>query len=229
MQVDVYEYVTVEMRTSASVIVLYGSILIDIVMYDGETDVQALKPEGNRWLGLKTLSGEPISIPPKRLGLGIRYAIGGTMFGLGWALTGACPGPLFALVGNGVTVMIVAIGSALAGTWLYGLLRLSNMAVRVGFEPTEESPPQRFSRPPDSTTLAPHRILILPGFHHLRTLSPRDFSARWAVSPIWHHFLHSTQPPAFLHRGSCGRSASSRILTNGRAVPSPSLGPHHFW
>ena len=158
MQVDVYEYVTVEMRTSASVIVLYGSILIDIVMYDGETDVQALKPEGNRWLGLKTLSGEPISIPPKRLGLGIRYAIGGTMFGLGWALTGACPGPLFALVGNGVTVMIVAIGSALAGTWLYGLLRLSNMAVRVGFEPTEESPPQRFSRPPDSTTLAPHRL-----------------------------------------------------------------------
>jgi uncharacterized protein len=74
-------------------------------------------------LGLKTLSGEPISIPPKRLGRGIRYAAGGTMFGLGWALTGACPGPLFALVGNGVTVMIVAIGSALAGTWLYGLLR----------------------------------------------------------------------------------------------------------
>ena len=74
-------------------------------------------------LGLKTLSGEPISIPPKRLGRGIRYAVGGTLFGLGWALTGACPGPLFALVGNGVTVMIVAIGSALAGTWLYGVLR----------------------------------------------------------------------------------------------------------
>jgi len=74
-------------------------------------------------LGLKTLSGEPISIPPKRLGRGIRYAVGGTLFGLGWALTGACPGPLFSLVGNGVTVMIVAIGSALAGTWLYGVLR----------------------------------------------------------------------------------------------------------
>jgi uncharacterized protein len=74
-------------------------------------------------LGLKTLSGEPIAIPPKRLGRGIRYAVGGTLFGLGWALTGACPGPLFALVGNGVTVMIVAIVSALAGTWLYGLLR----------------------------------------------------------------------------------------------------------
>jgi hypothetical protein len=45
------------------------------------------------------------------------------MFGLGWALTGACPGPLFALVGNGVTVMVAAIVSALAGTWLHGLLR----------------------------------------------------------------------------------------------------------
>jgi uncharacterized membrane protein YedE/YeeE len=68
-------------------------------------------------------AGEAISIPPKRLQHGIRYALGGTIFGLGWAFTGACPGPLFALVGNGVTVMIVAIASALAGTWLYGLLR----------------------------------------------------------------------------------------------------------
>jgi len=74
-------------------------------------------------LGLKTTSGEPITIPPKTLGNGIRYAVGGTIFGLGWALTGACPGPLFALVGDGVTVMIVAIVSAMAGTWLYGVLR----------------------------------------------------------------------------------------------------------
>ena len=76
-----------------------------------------------RRLGVKTLSGEPITIPPKSMGLGVRYAAGGTIFGLGWALVGACPGPLFALVGNGVSVMLVAIGSALAGTWLYGLLR----------------------------------------------------------------------------------------------------------
>jgi uncharacterized membrane protein YedE/YeeE len=73
-------------------------------------------------LGLKTITGEPISIPPKRLQHGIRYAVGGTIFGLGWAFTGACPGPLFALVGNGVSVMIVAIASAMTGTWLYGLL-----------------------------------------------------------------------------------------------------------
>jgi len=72
---------------------------------------------------VKTISGEPIAIPPKTMGLGIRYAAGGTIFGLGWALVGACPGPLFALLGNGVSVMIVAICSALAGTWLYGFLR----------------------------------------------------------------------------------------------------------
>jgi uncharacterized membrane protein YedE/YeeE len=74
-------------------------------------------------LGSKAISGELIAIPPKTLGLGVRYAVGGAIFGLGWALTGACPAPLFALVGNGVTVMLAAIFSALAGTWLYGFLR----------------------------------------------------------------------------------------------------------
>jgi uncharacterized membrane protein YedE/YeeE len=74
-------------------------------------------------LNLKSASGEIISIPPKQLGSGIRYAAGGTIFGLGWALTGACPGPLFALIGNGVSVMVVAVLSALLGTWTYGWLR----------------------------------------------------------------------------------------------------------
>jgi uncharacterized membrane protein YedE/YeeE len=73
--------------------------------------------------GLSSLSGGSISIPSKTLGSGIRYAVGGTIFGLGWALTGACPGPLFALIGNGVSVMIVAVASALAGTWIYGWAR----------------------------------------------------------------------------------------------------------
>jgi uncharacterized protein len=73
--------------------------------------------------GIKSAAGERISIPTKPLGSGIRYAAGGTIFGLGWALTGACPGPLFALIGNGVTVMIAAVASALAGTWAYGWLR----------------------------------------------------------------------------------------------------------
>ena len=73
--------------------------------------------------GIKSVSGDRISIPARELGGGIRYAAGGTIFGLGWALTGACPGPLFALIGNGVTVMVVAVASALAGTWVYGWLR----------------------------------------------------------------------------------------------------------
>jgi len=69
----------------------------------------------------RALNGEPIEIP-RKVGLQ-RYWLGGTVFGIGWALTGACPGPLFALVGSGLTVYVVAIVSALAGTWVYGLLR----------------------------------------------------------------------------------------------------------
>jgi uncharacterized membrane protein YedE/YeeE len=76
-----------------------------------------------RRLGVKTISGEEITIPPKTMGLGIRYAGGGIIFGLGWAMVGACPGPLFALLGHGYTVILAAIGSALTGTWLYGVLR----------------------------------------------------------------------------------------------------------
>ena len=49
--------------------------------------------------------------------------VGGVLFGAGWALTGACPGPLLALVGNGLLVFLVAITAALAGVWTYGHLR----------------------------------------------------------------------------------------------------------
>jgi uncharacterized protein len=74
-------------------------------------------------LDVHTFSGEPIIIPPKTFGRGTRYWAGGTIFGLGWALTGACPGPLFALIGGGVSVMIVTLASAVLGTWIYGHLR----------------------------------------------------------------------------------------------------------
>jgi uncharacterized membrane protein YedE/YeeE len=74
-------------------------------------------------LNLHTVRGDTINIPPKDLGKGYRYWIGGTIFGLGWALTGACPGPIFALIGNGVLVMLVVLASALAGTWAYSYLR----------------------------------------------------------------------------------------------------------
>ena len=72
---------------------------------------------------VKTVDGAEIVIPPKVMGRGYRYWIGGTIFGVGWAFTGACPGPLFALIGAGVGVMIVTVIAALAGTWLYGYLR----------------------------------------------------------------------------------------------------------
>ena len=76
-----------------------------------------------RRLGARTLGGAPIVLPPKTLGTGTRYWLGGTLFGLGWALVGACPGPLFALLGNGIAVILVPIASALAGTWTYGALK----------------------------------------------------------------------------------------------------------
>ncbi|HEV2198566.1 MAG TPA: DUF6691 family protein [Bryobacteraceae bacterium] len=72
----------------------------------------------------ETLCGEPAASDDDEVtGRGYRFWIGGTIFGLGWALTGACPGPLFALIGGGVTVMLIAVASALAGTWMYGYLR----------------------------------------------------------------------------------------------------------
>lgn len=72
-------------------------------------------------LRVRTLDGQMITVPPKQMTPGARrYWMGGTVFGLGWALLGACPGPIFALIGAGVTSMSVGLLSAVAGTWLYG-------------------------------------------------------------------------------------------------------------
>jgi uncharacterized membrane protein YedE/YeeE len=72
---------------------------------------------------VRSLTGEPIAIPPKVMGRGVRYVAGGALFGLGWGIVGACPGPLFALVGAGIGVMAVTILAAVVGTWSYGYLR----------------------------------------------------------------------------------------------------------
>lgn len=74
-----------------------------------------------RKLNIKSVNNEPILIPAKKFNLG--YVIGGVLFGMGWALTGACPGPLYTHLGAGTTVMIVTLISALSGTWLYSYLR----------------------------------------------------------------------------------------------------------
>lgn len=70
---------------------------------------------------IKTIYGEKIEIQPKKFNVGQIY--GGLIFGFGWAITGACPGPLFAQIGTGATVIIVTLLSAIAGTWVYGLIR----------------------------------------------------------------------------------------------------------
>lgn len=71
---------------------------------------------------MRSLQGSEISFTPKNRSIA-RYLLGGIIFGLGWALTGACPGPMFILVGHGVGVMLVVIASAIAGTFAYGLVR----------------------------------------------------------------------------------------------------------
>ncbi len=72
-------------------------------------------------LKLKSIYGEPIKIANKEFNKGNIY--GGLFFGLGWAMTGACPGPLFAQIGTGATVIIVTLLSAIFGTWIYGRFR----------------------------------------------------------------------------------------------------------
>ena len=59
----------------------------------------------------------------KTLGSGRRYVLGGTLFGLGWGLSGVCPGPIFALLGNGIGVALVILASALLGARLYAAMR----------------------------------------------------------------------------------------------------------
>jgi uncharacterized membrane protein YedE/YeeE len=70
---------------------------------------------------LKTIDGDPIVIEPKKFQKGNIY--GGLLFGFGWAMTGACPGPLFSLVGNGAFVMIATLLSAILGTKVYGMVK----------------------------------------------------------------------------------------------------------
>ena len=70
---------------------------------------------------IKTLAGEDVVLRDKTFNKG--QIFGGLTFGLGWALTGACPGPLFAQIGAGYGAVVVTLVSAVAGTWVYGFLR----------------------------------------------------------------------------------------------------------
>lgn len=70
----------------------------------------------------RTIGGEEIRFKPKNMTV-YRYLLGGSIFGLGWAMTGACPGPLFTILGHGVWTILLVILSAVFGTYMYGALR----------------------------------------------------------------------------------------------------------
>jgi uncharacterized membrane protein YedE/YeeE len=93
---------------------MYGIIGSAVVV--GVISVWLLKK-----MNAKTISGEEIKIAPKQFNKGNIF--GGLIFGLGWAMTGACPGPLYALVGSGALIIGVVLISAVIGTCVYGVLR----------------------------------------------------------------------------------------------------------
>lgn len=93
---------------------MYGVIGSAVAV--GLVSVQIIKK-----FNIKTLQGEKIEIQPKVFSKGQIY--GGLLFGFGWAITGACPGPLYAQIGTGVTVIVVTLISAILGTWFYGLIK----------------------------------------------------------------------------------------------------------
>jgi uncharacterized protein len=93
---------------------MYGVIGTAIVV--GMISVWLIKK-----FSVKTVEGETIEFHKKKFNKG--QVIGGLIFGLGWAMTGACPGPLFAQIGAGFLVIVVVLLSAIAGTWVYGYFR----------------------------------------------------------------------------------------------------------
>lgn len=93
---------------------MYG--VIGTAIITGIISVQLIKH-----FKVKTFSGNEIKIEPKIFSKGQIY--GGLIFGFGWALTGACPGPMFAQVGSGFTVTILSLGAAVYGTWIYGYFK----------------------------------------------------------------------------------------------------------
>ncbi|SHH31997.1 hypothetical protein DFQ05_0188 [Winogradskyella wandonensis] len=73
-------------------------------------------------MSIKTTEGRLIRVPKKDRGFK-RYIIGGSIFGLGWALSGACPGPMYILLGTGAFSIIIVIAAAIFGTYMYGVLK----------------------------------------------------------------------------------------------------------
>lgn len=94
---------------------MYG--IISVAILTGIIGIQIVKRNN-----IKDIKGESIEIPDKENGSS-RYWIGGLFFGLGWALVGSCPGPIFILLGAGFWTISIVLFGALLGTYLYGLLK----------------------------------------------------------------------------------------------------------
>ena len=94
---------------------MYGIIMTAIAV--GVIGLQIIKRKQ-----LNDIDGNPIKIADKEKGT-FRYWIGGLFFGLGWALVGACPGPIFILLGAGFLPVVFVLIGALLGTFIYGVLR----------------------------------------------------------------------------------------------------------
>lgn len=94
---------------------MYG--IIGLAILFGIIIVQLIKR-----YNLKSVDGKSINFNPKNKSIA-RYVLGGIIFGLGWALVGACPGPMFALLGAGYIPLLIVIISAIFGTFIYGILR----------------------------------------------------------------------------------------------------------
>jgi uncharacterized membrane protein YedE/YeeE len=74
-----------------------------------------------RQLNLKTFDHQPVEMPKKEYQHGI--ILGSIIFGFGWALTGACPGPLYAQIGSGSLVTVITLAAAILGTWTFGKIQ----------------------------------------------------------------------------------------------------------
>ncbi len=94
---------------------MYGIIGTAVIV--GVISVQLIKR-----FNIKTIHGEDVHIEPKIFQK--RQVIGGILFGLGWAITGACPGPLYAQIGAGMGIAVITLVSAVAGTWVYGKVKV---------------------------------------------------------------------------------------------------------
>src|SRR5205085_2572092 len=166
----------------------------------------------------RALTGEPIVVPPKVLGSGVRYVAGSVLFGLGWALIGACPGPMFALLGAGVGVMSVV--------WVAALARGDAVVVGRLLVPVRGDqfpPPDRVLRVPAAASPGPlgrhHRIA-----RHRRARRP---AARARARPVGRGAR-----PAGPARPDCAGTAARGVVDrlghagSGPRGPPLSLSPH---